>query len=105
MPRLTLSTLSIATLLIGCSTQPMPLTDDHPASPNAPAGARTGEHSSLHVDELTQKSRALLSAAAKEQKEWDEHGPVSGTPADENPSSKPKAMPGMSAEEMKGMKP
>jgi hypothetical protein len=29
---------------------------------------------------MTRKSRALLSAAQKEQENWDAYGPVSGTP-------------------------
>ncbi len=37
---------------------------------------------SLHADDATRKSRALLSAAQKEQEKWDDNGPVSGTPED-----------------------
>ena len=37
---------------------------------------------SLHADDTTRKSRALLSAALKEQEYWDAYGPVSGTPGD-----------------------
>jgi hypothetical protein len=34
----------------------------------------------LRADDATRKSRALLTAAQREQEEWDAHGPVSGTP-------------------------
>ena len=45
-------------------------------------GARVVRQASLRVDETTRKSRALLSAALKEQENWDSYGPVSGTPVD-----------------------
>ena len=96
--------LASAGLLAGCATASRPpLTAADPASPDAREGARTAAHSSLRADELTQKTRAQLSAAASAQKEWDEHGPVSGTPADESAPAKPNAMPGMDHDKMKGM--
>ena len=49
---------------------------------DAPEGARLARRTSLRADETTRKSRALLSAAQKEQEKWDEFGPVSGTPED-----------------------
>ena len=76
-------TLSVAaTLLAGCATAPPQLTAAHPASPDAPEGARISRTTSLRADEATRKSRALLSAAQKEQEQWDAYGPVSGTPKD-----------------------
>lgn len=54
----------------------------HPASPDAPEGARLARQTSLCADETTRKSHALLSAAQKEQEKWDAYGPVSGTPED-----------------------
>jgi hypothetical protein len=36
----------------------------------------------LRADDATRKSRAMLSAAQKEQEKWDAYGPVSGTPED-----------------------
>ena len=72
-----------AALLAGCaSAPPPPLTADHPASADAPEGARIARTSSLRADEATRKSRVLLSAAQEEQEQWDKFGPVSGTPAD-----------------------
>ena len=69
-------------LLAGCASAPPPLTADHPASPDAPEGARLARTTSLRADDATRKSHALLSAAQKEQERWDAHGPVSGTPED-----------------------
>ena len=72
-----------AALLAGCaSAPPPPLTADHPASADAPEGARVARTTSLRADEATRKSRVLLSAAQEEQEQWDKFGPVSGTPAD-----------------------
>jgi hypothetical protein len=47
-------------------------------------------NSSLRADETTRKSRALLSAARKEQEDWDAYGPVSGTPDDAPKAAKPE---------------
>ena len=77
-----LLTLFAAALLAGCASAPTPLTADHPASPDAPEGARIARTTSLRADDATRKSRALLSAAQKEQEAWDKYGPVSGTPED-----------------------
>ena len=72
-----------ATLFAGCATAPtLPLTAAHPASPDAPEGARLARQTSLRADDTTRKSRAMLSAAQKEQEHWDAYGPVSGTPED-----------------------
>ncbi len=72
-----------AALLAGCaSAPPPPLSANHPASADAPEGARIARTTSLRADDATRKSRALLSAAQKEQEQWDAYGPVSGTPAD-----------------------
>ena len=74
---------SAAVLLAGCAAvPPPPLTAAHPASPDAPEGARLARQTSLRADETTRKSHALLSAAQKEQEKWDAYGPVSGTPED-----------------------
>lgn len=82
---------SAAVLLAGCATAPPPLTKDHPASPDAPEGARVARTTSLRTDDATRKSRMLLSAAQKEQERWDAYGPVSGTPEDAPMNnSKPK---------------
>ena len=75
-------TILAAMLLAGCASAPPPLTADHPASPDAPEGARLARTTSLRADDATRKSHALLSAAQKEQERWDAHGPVSGTPED-----------------------
>ena len=78
-----LLTFLTATLLAGCATAPPPLlTAAHPASPDAPEGARLVRQTSLRTDDATRKSRAMLSAAQKEQEKWDAYGPVSGTPED-----------------------
>ena len=78
-----LLTFLAATLLAGCATAPAPsLTAAHPASPDAPEGARLARQTSLRADDTTRKSRAMLSAAQTEQEYWDAHGPVSGTPED-----------------------
>ena len=70
-------------LLTGCATAPpLPLTAAHPASPDAPEGARLAWQTTLRADDATHKSRAMLSAAQKEQEHWDTYGPVSGTPED-----------------------
>ena len=72
-----------AALFAGCATSnPPPLSAAHPASPDAPEGARLARQTSLRADETTRKSHALLSAAQKEQEKWDAYGPVSGTPED-----------------------
>ena len=76
-------TLLAAALLAGCaSAPPPPLTANHPASADAPEGARIARTTSLRADEATRKSRVLLSAAQEEQEQWDKFGPVSGTTAD-----------------------
>ena len=76
-----LTFFAAATLLGGCAiAPPPPLTAANPSSPDAPEGARLARQTSLRADETTRKSRALLSAAQKEQEHWDEFGPVSGTP-------------------------
>ena len=69
-------------LLAGCASPPPPLTAEHPASPDAPEGARVARTTSLRADDATRKTNALLSAARKEQEHWDAYGPVSGTPED-----------------------
>ena len=78
-----LLTFLATTLLAGCATAPPPpLTAAHPASPDAPEGARLARQTSLRADDTTRKSHAMLSAALKEQEHWDAYGPVSGTPED-----------------------
>ncbi len=78
-----LTLFAIGALLAGCATtSPPPLTAASPASPDAPEGARLARQTSLRSDDTTRKSRALLSAAQKEQEKWDAYGPVSGTPED-----------------------
>jgi hypothetical protein len=73
--------IAIAAQLAGCaSAPPLALTASHPASPDAPEGACVARQTSLRADDATRKSRALLSAAQKEQEHWDAYGPVSGTP-------------------------
>lgn len=79
-----------ALLLTGCAAiSPVSFPATHPASPNAPEGARPSWQTSLGPDELTRKSQAMLSAARKEQEFWDAHGPVSGSP-EETPQPKPE---------------
>ena len=88
-----LFTFLTAALLAGCATAlPPPLTAAHPASPDAPEGARLARQTSLCADDATRKSRVMLSAAQKEQEHWDAYGPVSGTPED---ASKTNAKPDM----------
>jgi len=82
MTRLFIFTFLATVLLGGCATAPPPLTAAHPASPDAPEGARLARQTSLRPDDATRKSHALLSAAQKEQEHWDAYGPVSGTPED-----------------------
>ena len=70
-------------LFAGCAAvPPPPLTQAHPASPDAPEGARLARQTSLRADEATRKSHTLLAGAEKEQAHWEAHGPVSGTPED-----------------------
>jgi hypothetical protein len=84
-----------AILLAGCASAPQSaLSTSHPASADAPEGARIARQTSLRSDEATDKSNALLSAAKKEQKTWDEYGPVSGTP-ESAPQSDSKPAPKM----------
>ena len=71
-----------AALLAGCASAPPPLTANHPASADAPEGARVARTTSLRADDATRKTNAMLSAARKEQEHWDAYGPVSGTPED-----------------------
>jgi hypothetical protein len=76
-----LLSLLASALLAGCATSPpTPLTAASPASADAMEGARVVRQTSLRTDETTRQSRALLSAAQKEQQNWDAYGPVSGTP-------------------------
>jgi hypothetical protein len=104
MSRINLPLITAALFISGCAAAPLPsVTAAHPASADGREGAHPAAHSSLRADELTRSSRAELSAAAKAQSEWDEHGPVSGTSADENAPVKPNALPGMDHEKMKGM--
>ena len=105
MLRFTISLLAACVFMAGCAAPraARPTTDD-PADPDAPAGDVMRPRTSLRADALTQKSRRLLSAAARDQEEWDRHGPVSGTPTEGNVPSKSNSMPGMSTEAMKGMK-
>ena len=99
-----LTFFAAAIVLAGCASAPPPLTAAHPASPDAPEGARLARQTSLRADDATRKSRALLSAARKEQEEWDAHGPVSGTPEDA-PKSAPKSGMKMDGKmDMKNMK-
>lgn len=73
--------LAVVMLLAACATvPPPPLTAASPASPEAPEGIRIARQTSLQADETTRKSHAMLSAAQKEQEQWDDYGPVSGTP-------------------------
>ena len=96
--------LTTAALLAGCATAPPPLTAAHPASPDAPEGVRLARQISLRADDATRKSHALLSAARKEQEDWDAHGPVSGTPEDA-PKAAPKSGMKMDGKmDMKNMK-
>ena len=77
-----LLTFLTAALLAGCAGAPPTLTAAHPASPDAPEGTRLARQTSLRADDATRKSRAMLSAAQKEQEHWNASGPVSGTPED-----------------------
>ena len=78
-----LTLFAAAALLAGCASAPLPpLAATHPASADAPEGARLARQTSLRADDATRKSHALLSAAQKEQEKWDIYGPVSGTPED-----------------------
>ncbi len=103
--RLFIPTFFLATLLSGCATAPPPLTADSPANPDAPAGVPPGRHASLRPDDATSKTRAMLAAAAKAQAEWNERGPVSGTPDEPGAPTKTDAMPSLDHSKMKGMKP
>jgi hypothetical protein len=86
----------LAAGLTSCSTPvPPALTSAHPANPEAREGADIPRQSSLRADETTRKSHALLSAAQKEQEQWDASGPVSGTP---EAAPKEGNMPGMKHE-------
>ena len=76
------STFLAAALLAGCASAPPPLTANHPASADAPEGARVARTTSLRADDATRRTNAMLSAARKEQEHWDAYGPVSGTPED-----------------------
>ncbi len=76
-----LLTLLAASLFAGCATAPPPpLAATSPASPEAPEGARLARSTALRTDDSTRKTAALLSAAKKDQEQWDASGPVSGTP-------------------------
>ena len=79
-----LTFFATAALLAGCAapTAP-PLTAAHPASPDAREGAHLARRTSLRTDELTRQTHKQLSAAQREQEHWDKHGPVSGTPENE----------------------
>ena len=79
-----------AALIAGCATTtPPPFAATHPASPDAPEGARVARTTSLRADDATRKTNTMLSAAKKEQEHWDAYGPVSGTPEDA-PKTKPE---------------
>jgi hypothetical protein len=94
-----LTLFAIGALFAGCATtSPPPLTAASPASPDAPEGARLARQTSLRADDTTRKSRALLSAAQKEQEKWDAYGPVSGTPEDAPKPERKMDMKGMKHE-------
>ncbi len=99
------SFLAASLLIAGCASQtPAPVTVDNPAIPDAPPGKITFPRATLRADALTLETRKLLSAAVRDQKEWNKHGPASGAPEERNAPATTNAMQGMSAEEMKGMK-
>jgi starvation-inducible outer membrane lipoprotein len=77
-----------AALLVGCTTTPPPLGAQSPASAAAPEGARMPRQTSLQVDAITRRTSTMLSAAQKEQEQWDASGPVSGS-ADDGSHSAP----------------
>ncbi len=97
--------LSLLTAALGgCTTGPMPeVSATHPASPSGPEGEVQTVAHTLREDDLTRKARVALAEAAKAQKEWDEHGPVSGTPAEPVVPDHPTAAPGVDHSQMKGM--
>ena len=73
------SLLIALSLLAGCATTPPPpLTADSPASPSAPEATVRPRRNPLGVDNLTKKSRQILTQAAKQQQQWDQSGPDSG---------------------------
>src|SRR6202048_2835994 len=73
------SLLVALSLLAGCATTPPPpLTADSPASLSAPEATVRPRRNPLGVDNLTKKSRQILTQAAKQQQQWDQSGPVSG---------------------------
>lgn len=89
MIRLPAAAAAAAVVLIaGCASVP-PLPANHPASPDAPEGARVTRQALLRADETTRKTSAMLSAAQKDQEHWDAYGPVSGTP-EYAPKNKPE---------------
>ena len=100
---LILTSLAVAALFSNCATRPAPLTANHPASPDALEGSRARTHPSLRADALTRKSRALISAAEKEQEETSKNEPVSSAPANGKAPATPGAMPGVNHDQMKGM--
>jgi hypothetical protein len=65
--------------LVGCTTAPTPpLRADNPANPSAREGTIRPLRNALGIDDLTKKSRQILAQAAKQQRQWDQNGPVSG---------------------------
>jgi hypothetical protein len=88
-----LNLLATVAILAGCAGTPPPdFAASSPVSPEAPEGARFARQTSLHPDDVTRKSRALLSVAQKAQEHWDAYGPVSGTPEDASKrNTKPEA--------------
>ena len=74
-----------AGLLTGCATPPLVLDRTHPASTDAPEAATAPARPTLHADENTQRTRALL-----KQREQQAAAAESEPPADQtnlNPSA------------------
>jgi hypothetical protein len=77
MDRSNLLPLIVFSLLAGCSATPPVLTADNPASAQAPEADFT-PLPTLKRDAITQRTRQMLTQAAKQQEEWDKNGTMSG---------------------------
>jgi len=85
-------------LLAGCSANPLALTAENPASPQAPE-ANVTPLPPLKRDAITQRTRKMLAQAAKQQEEWDQNGPASG----ERPGVKQQQPQQKQMDQMRGM--
>lgn len=101
-PRFFLLLMSAASLLVGCSTAPLAMDANHPASATAPE-AFVSSRGSLRADSATLRTRKLLAQRERQAKAAESEMPVDEVKAGPNaPPTSPSPMKDMDG--MEGMK-